>query len=417
MFIKTAPKGMRDILPKEKQIREQILEIIKKTYKSYGFTEIETPCVESIENLTSNQGGENEKLIFKVLKRGDKLASAGDGELCDLGLRFDLTVPLVRYYANNLGNLPNVFKSIQIGNVWRAERPQKGRYRQFMQCDIDIIGDASNFAEIELITVMCETLKNIGISDFYIKINDRRILKGLALNSGISEKKLGNAVIALDKLDKIGADAVIKELESEGFSASEAKSFIENAIGIGKSRDPLKTVLQLCQKTIESSVVTNLTQIISAVQKLCDCKMVFDCTLARGMGYYTGPIFEVVSPGFGSSVGGGGRYDNMLESFLGKAVPACGFSIGFERITAVLTGNNANIGKSERKIALLVEGDVDVEDYVNVQNSAKEIRVNGGICAVMKKMKNFSFQVAQLKEENFTEIYKIEKNGTRTKVN
>ena len=416
MFIKTAPKGMRDILPKEKQIREQILEIIKKTYKSYGFAEIETPCVESIENLTSNQGGENEKLIFKVLKRGDKLASAENGELCDLGLRFDLTVPLVRYYANNIGNLPNIFKSIQIGNVWRAERPQKGRYRQFMQCDIDIIGDATNFAEIELITVMCETLKNIGISDFFIKINDRRILKGLALNSGINEKKLGSAVIALDKLDKIGQEAVIKELECEGFSSAEAKNFIENAVGIEKSQDPLKKVLQLTQNTVEPSVITNLSQIILAVQKLCGCKIVFDCTLARGMGYYTGPIFEVVSPGFGSSVGGGGRYDNMLESFLGKAVPACGFSIGFERITAVLTGNNVSIGKSERKVAFLVDSDVSVEDYISIQNSAQEIRAKGGICAIMKKMKNFSFQIAQLKEEDYAEVYKIEKNGTRVKV-
>ena len=332
MFDKTPPKGMRDILPEDLLLREKILDEIKTVYRSYGFTGIETPCVEDLGLLTSKQGGDNEKLIFKIIKRGEKLENAGDGELCDLGLRYDLTVPLTRYYANNSGKLPSVFKAMQMGSVWRAERPQKGRFRQFVQCDIDIINEETFLAETELILATGEALEKLGLSEFCIRINDRRILKTLAVECDFDESSFDKVFITLDKLDKIGADGVEKEL-AESFDGQKAKKLVTlvDSLNNGSDDEVLEKICELC-----SDAGANLKNIFKTVKAAGFEKIRFDPTLVRGMNYYTGTIFEISYGDYGISIGGGGRYDELLGKLLGNKVCACGFSIGFERIFNIL---------------------------------------------------------------------------------
>lgn len=408
MLVKTPPKGMRDILPEDLELRQNILNVIKGVYTSYGFTQIETPCVEDIKNLTSKQGGDNEKLIFKILKRGEKLENATADELCDLGLRYDLTVPLSRYYANNSGSLPNVFKAIQIGNVWRAERPQKGRFRQFVQCDIDIIGEAGCIAEAELISATTTALGKLGLSGFTVKINDRKILKGLALKAGFGEEDCDKVFISLDKLDKIGEEGVRAELVSLGFGEDKANAVVSTAVDI--SAKGLDGAREALQGFVEQNVFDNLRSIIKINEK-GDFNIKFDCTLVRGMNYYTGPIFEIAVDGFGVSVAGGGRYDNMLGRFLGRDVPACGFSIGFERIFTILKEKGYGAGQGKTKTAFVVDGRCGNDVVSEVFKEAAKRREQGEICLVTKRIKNFGYLLEQLRGQGYSEIYQVNEKG------
>ena len=322
------PRGMRDFLPTEKTVRNDLLSKIVGTYASHGFQEIETPALEAIERLSSGDGGDNEKLAFRVLKRGEELEAAlgkDADELSDLGLRYDLTVPLTRYYATNHAKLPKVFKAIQTGPVWRAERPQKGRYRQFVQCDIDIIGDGTNFAEIELLNASLNALSAIGIKDAKIRINHRELLSRSIAALGVAPTDFGKAMITIDKLDKIGPEGVALEMKERfGEKISDATSSWLSSL----SSDP--------------QVPTELSEIFEAVEKLHPGKLRFDPTLVRGMGYYTGSIFEIEHPASGSSIGGGGRYDGMVGKWLGTEVAAVGVSIGFERVAELVSGSSAS---------------------------------------------------------------------------
>ena len=332
--------GMKDILPEEMQIRDYVMNVIKETYRSFGFTPIETPCMENIANLSSKQGGENEKLIFKVLKRGEKLkleTAQTENDVVDYGMRYDLTVPLARFYSNNANNLPAPFKALQMGNVWRADRPQRGRYRQFMQCDIDILGEPSNLAEIELILATTTTIGRLGFKNFQIRINERRILKAMAAYSGFAEDSFDTVFIILDKMDKIGLDGVAEELEKSGFEKASVDKYMELFQSIQGKENVAQGVSCLAKQLgdfLEKDVADNLTEIAACVNdtKEAEFDLVFDPTLVRGMSYYTGTIFEIAMPEFGGSCGGGGRYDKMIGKFTGNDVPACGFSIGFERI-------------------------------------------------------------------------------------
>lgn len=411
MFIKTPPKGMRDILPQDLEKRERILDVIKTTYRGFGFSGIETPCVEDLSLLTGKQGGDNEKLIFKILKRGEKLdltAQTEENELCDLGLRYDLTVPLSRYYACNQGKLPSVFKAMQIGNVWRAERPQKGRFRQFVQCDIDIIGEESYIAEVELITATSKALSALGLKDFVVRINDRKMLTSFAEYCGFDVRQHEALFIALDKLDKIGIDGVRDELTQDGFPADGIEKFLDLVRDLTESDDALVRA-----EKINPQAAENLQRIAAVTNTSAhDCKVVFDPTLVRGMNYYTGTIFEVSYGDFGISIAGGGRYDKMLGMFLGTSVPACGFSIGFERICTILDQLDVRTPSVE-KIAYVVDKDIATEDLLTVLAASEAERQRGKVCTLVKKIKNFGFLLKQLGEQGFDTVYIYDKNGLR----
>ena len=406
--------GMRDILPEEMQIREYVSGVIRDTYGKFGFTSIETPCVENIANLTNKQGGDNEKLIFKILKRGEKLnvaEAATEEEVVDGGLRYDLTVPLVRYYSNNAAQLPSPFKALQMGNVWRADRPQRGRIRQFMQCDIDILGEASNLAEIELILATTTTLGRLGFQDFEIRINDRQLLKAMAMSSGFAEEACDSVFITLDKMDKIGMDGVEAELLENGFEKEAVDRYLELYRGLEQAGDGVAFLAEKLAGNLEPSVTEGLREIIDSVNaaKTASFKMVFDPTLVRGMSYYTGTIFEVAIPGFGGSCGGGGRYDRMVGKFTGKDVPACGFSIGFERIIMLLLESGFRIPDRPRRIAYLVEKGVDGQALCDVIARAQAAREEGMQVLVVRMNKNKKFQKEQLEAqgyEEFVEFYK-----------
>ena len=352
--------GMKDILPREMRIRDYLIAQIKETYRSFGFTPIETPVVENIANLTSKQGGDNEKLIFKIMKRGEKLkleSATCEEDIADSGLRYDLTVPLVRFYSNNENDLPKPFKALQIGPVFRADRPQRGRFREFYQCDIDIIGDGSNLAETELILATSTLLEKIGFEDFTVVINDRQILKAMASYCGIAEADYDKTFIILDKMDKIGMEGVSKELSEIGYGKETSDKYIELFSLINDSKNPLEALTTKLSGIIGPEVISNLEAIISNVNsgKTAKFNLKFDPTLVRGMSYYTGPIFEIKIGDFGSSCGGGGRYDSMVEKFIGRAVPACGFSIGFERIITILLENGFEAPGANKQIAFLIE--------------------------------------------------------------
>ena len=414
-LVKKPVTGMKEILPKEMEIRDYVIRVIKETYATFGFTSIETPCLEDIKNLSSKQGGENEKLIFKVLKRGEKLDLANakeEADLTDMGLRYDLTVPLVRFYSNNQNNLPTPFKALQMGNVWRADRPQKGRYRQFMQCDIDIFGEATNLAEIELILATTTTLGKIGFKNFEIRINDRRLLKAMATYAGFAEDKFDTVCVILDKLDKIGIDGVKECLKEEGFSEESVNKYVSLFDGLKEGIEGIKSLKATLGDTLSDEVVTNLTEIIDTVDKAkrAQFNLVFDPSLVRGMGYYTGTIFEIAMPEFGAACGGGGRYDKMVGNFTGQDVPACGFSIGFERIVLLLMENNFRIpGKSE-KVAYLIEKDMPKDKYLEVLTEAMAEREQGKSVLVTKMNKNKKFQKEQLTEDGYTEFKEFYNN-------
>lgn len=406
--------GMKDILPNEMALRDYVISVIKETYGKFGFTSIETPCVENIQNLTNKQGGENEKLIFKILKRGEKLnleTAQEEADLVDGGLRYDLTVPLVRYYSNHANELPSPFKALQMGNVFRADRPQKGRYRQFMQCDIDILGEPSNLAEIELILATTTTLGKLGFKNFQIRINERRILKAMAAYSGFPEESYDTVFVILDKMDKIGKDGVKDELLKAGFHGESVEKYLGLFDGIEKAENPVAYLAKELESVMDRDVEQNLSEIMESVEKTkaADFEIVFDPTLVRGMSYYTGTIFEIAMPEFGGSCGGGGRYDKMVGKFTGNDVAACGFSIGFERIILIMMENGFQIPNAAQKKAFLIEKGMRTEDLCKVIEEAQKERENGMQVLVTKMNKNKKFQKEQLiKEgyEEFKEFYK-----------
>lgn len=407
--------GMKDILPNEMQIRDYVINVIAETYAEFGFTRIETPCVENIANLSNKQGGENEKLIFKILKRGEKLnleTAKEEADLVDGGLRYDLTVPLVRFYSNNGANLPNPFKALQIGPVWRADRPQRGRYRQFYQCDIDILGEPSNLAEIELILATTTTLGKLGFKGFEIRINERRILKAMAAYSGFSEEDYDSVFITLDKMDKIGLEGVEKELKEAGYGDETVERYLHLFKGMESVESGFTWLTNEIRDFLDEDVRDNLGEIIDSVEavKNADFKMVFDPTLVRGMSYYTGTIFEIAIPEFGGSCGGGGRYDKMVGKFTGKDVPACGFSIGFERIVLLLLESGYQIPNAKKKTAYLIEKGMPTDRLCEVMREAQCARANGEQVLVSRMNKNKKFQKEQLMKEGYNDFKEFYKN-------
>lgn len=418
-FAKKPIKGMADFAPADMRLRNSVLDEIKRTYAQYGFAQIETPCMEHIGNLTSKQGGDNEKLIFKVLKRGAAFARAWDSgnadELVAEGLRYDLTVPLARFYANNKEQLPNPFRALQTGPVWRADQPAKGRFRQFVQCDIDVLGDATNLAEIELICATSTALSRIlgaaGSDKFTVHVNDRRILQAAALKAGFAEEDLGGVLVTLDKLDKIGFDGVRAELLDGGASPQTVETYLslfENEIG-----DTFSAAF--CAQVDEeglADVAANLDEIIGTTAALTPegVQIVFDPTLVRGMGYYTGPIFEVTVDSFGISIAGGGRYDQMIGKFSGEDVCACGFSIGFERIIAVLKDAGVSAlsdDADEGAVAFLVDAKASRDKRTEAMRQAQALRESGRAVAVLPMRKNMKRQIQTLEAEGFTQFEKI----------
>ena len=407
--------GMKDILPEEMKIRNYVQNVIKDTYKAFGFTQIETPCVENISNLTSKQGGENEKLIFKILKRGGKLnleTAKEEMNLVDNGLRYDLTVPLVRYYSKNANDLPSPFKALQMGNVWRADRPQRGRYRQFMQCDIDILGDPSNLAEIELILATTTTLGKLGFKNFQIRINERRILKAMAAYSGFPEESYDSVFIILDKMDKIGLEGVKEELIKYEFSSEAVEKYTDLFKEIEGQKDPIAYLAEKLGDYMGDDVKEWMNEIIESVRatKSSDFEIVFDPTLVRGMSYYTGTIFEIAIPEFGGSCGGGGRYDKMVGKFTGHDVPACGFSIGFERIVLLLMEQGFKIPEDYDKVVYLIEKGVSGDALCDVIANAQEERKSGKQVLVTRMNKNKKFQKEQLMTQGYNEFKEFYKN-------
>ncbi len=411
MALKKKPvTGMKDILPAEMQIREFVTNQIKETYRGFGFSQIETPCVEHIENLTSKQGGDNEKLIFKILKRGEKLnleTAETENDLVDGGLRYDLTLPLSRYYSNNAAQLPSPFKALQMGSVWRADRPQKGRFRQFTQCDIDILGDPTSMAEIELILATTTALGKICPDNaFTVRINDREILKGMALHCGFPEESLDQVFITLDKMDKIGLDGVEAELLELGYDENSVKTYLELMDTVTKDAAGVRMLGEKLADTLPKSVTDNLAYIMDTVTDVAETKfvLVFDPTLVRGMSYYTGTIFEVSMEGFGGSVAGGGRYDKMIGKFTGVDTPACGFSIGFERIVTILLDQENHIQSIIPKKAYLIEKGMDASRMCQIMKQAMEER-RGGVQVLVSQMnKNKKFQKEQLNKEGYTDF-------------
>ena len=401
--------GMKDILPEEMEIRDYVIGVIKDTYGSFGFTSMETPAVEHLENLNCKAGGENEKLIFKILKRGEKLKLEGElkeEDLVDGGLRYDLTVPLVRYYAAHSGELPAPFKALQMGNVWRADRPQRGRYRQFMQCDIDILGEASNLAEIELILATTTTLGKLGFKNFQIRINDRRILKAMAAYSGFAEESYDEVFITLDKMDKIGLSGVRVELLLAGHEEAVVDRYLQLFQEMEAVTDKAAFVAGKLKGYLSEETGAGFQEILDSVNaaKGDFFELVFDPALVRGMSYYTGTIFEIAMPEFGGSCGGGGRYDRMVGQFTGKDVPACGFSIGFERIILLLLESGFKVPGGAEKTAYLIEKGISAQVMTDVMRQAQEEREAGKKVLVTHMNKNKKFQKEQLKEQGYTEF-------------
>ncbi len=408
------PRGMRDFLPADKARREHALGIIKGVYRAHGFDEIETPMVEDYDRLHAGLGGDNEKLSFSILKRGIRpealaaAAEAGNAELlADLGLRFDLTVPLTRFYASHRAELPPVFRALQIAPVWRAERPQKGRYRQFVQADIDIIGEAGLLAEIELITATSQALAALGLEGCVIRVNDRRVLYGMLEHAGFVSGDFDRALITVDKLDKIGASGVVDELRELGDVAAERVGEVLAAVepqlasGIDLSADAIAAALPGIDAS--ETAAAGIANLVSLGEALAGAlpegvTVRFDPTLVRGMGYYTGTIFEIAHPGSGSSVGGGGRYDGMVGRFLGQDVPAVGFSIGFERIVDLIEVTAAD---GPEAVALVYDADVSHADLVALK---RQLVARGHRVRLEKRQKNMKALLTRVFGEGFTSI-------------
>ena len=428
-FIQTPVKGMQDFLPGDMALRQHVLGVIRETYGRFGFTEIETPVMEHIENLTGKNGGENEKLIFKVEKRGRELEKAlgkvrDDGEMspdaagteiADSALRYDLTVPLCRYYSCHKNELPTPFKALQIGNVFRADRPQKGRFRQFTQCDIDIIGDNSVMAEIELIAATSGALHRIfaevGVSGFTVHISDRRILRAMARSAGFAEEEYEEVFIILDKMDKIGLDGVREDLLANGYDEEKVDKYVGffRLYQDGRAEDVVSFIESTCADAIEEGASKDLELIMSAARAMIsdDITLKFDPTLVRGMSYYTGTIFEITIDNYSFSIAGGGRYDRMVGRFCGQDAPACGFSIGFERIVTILKDLNWKEEGAGAKKAYLVDMMGASDRITEVFGKAAAQRADGMTVVVQPLKKNAKFQVETLEKSGYTDILKV----------
>ena len=400
----TPLKGTRDYLPKEAQLRDYLQNIILETYRDAGFMRITTPIIEDAQNLDKSDGGENLNLIFKILKRGDKLTKAlssdpDEKSLCDMGLRYDLTLPLSRYYANNRNELMAPFKVIQMDRVYRAERPQKGRLREFMQCDIDIIGNASTDAEVELILTTTKALKRIGIDQFTVKINDRRILKSIFSYAGFAEEDNEKLAIIFDKLDKIGLEGVEKEMQDTAFDPEAISRFLSL---FESGNLTIDTIASVC----DASYVNDVKHIIDTVKAASDnaFDIVFTPSLVRGQGYYTGTIFEVEAEGYSGACAGGGRYDNLIGKFLNENIPAVGFSIGFERIIMLLLERDFEIPGSKNKTAYLIDKKMPSDKLLKILEQAKQARAEGQIVNIAIMKKNKKFQKDQMLTEGYTQF-------------
>lgn len=398
----TALKGMKDILPYEQKVRDYVQQKILETYIESGFERISTPIIEDAENLDKSDGGENLNLIFKILKRGEKLQSVisendiSEKTLSDMGLRYDLTLPLTRFFSAHKNELIFPFKVIQTDRVYRAERPQKGRLREFIQCDIDILGDDSVNAEVELIDITARALLNIGFKDFSIKINDRRILRNVIENIGFEKKDVDSVCITFDKLDKIGAEDVENELKEKQFSPDAISKFSdflsENAM----------TLDGMIAKCSDAKIGEDIKYVIEAAKVVANGKYKIEyCpSLVRGQGYYTGIVFEVQSDSFGGAVGGGGRYDKLIGKFTGKEIPAVGFSIGFERICAILLENGFKIPSEKEKCMLFYD---DNDKFADVLKIAENLRKDYYVF-VMKKAKKMGSQYDTAEKQGFTKF-------------
>ncbi len=409
MRIENSPaRGMRDLLPADVAVRDHVLDSIVAVYRRFGYQRIETPALENIDRLQSGEGADNEKLIYEVLRRGlppEVPAGTPLRDLVDLGLRYDLTVPLTRFYGNHRASLPSPFRSLQVGPVWRAERPQRGRYRQFYQCDIDMIGEAGVLAEAELIEATSEALAAIGLTGTTIRVSDRRFLSALAADCGVPDQARDAFFITLDKLDKIGWEGVRSELGELGLSAVSVAAAEEKISGLTDlPADKLAGALADAVPGLAASVVEDLAAVAASLDRLAaerELSWVFDPTLVRGMGYYTGQVFEIVHPGMNGSVAGGGRYDKLIGRSLGQDVPACGFSIGFERIVDLLAHSQARDA-----VAVLVEAEVPVADALAV---AREMRAAtsragsaGPVVETVRRSGKFGAQLTRLEAAGFT---------------
>jgi histidyl-tRNA synthetase len=405
MKIDNSPaRGMRDLLPADVAVRDHVLESISAVYRRYGYQRIETPALENIARLSSGEGGDNEKLIFEVLRRGlppEVAAGTPLRGLVDLGLRYDLTVPLTRFYGNNHASLPTPFRSLQVGPVWRADRPQRGRYRQFYQCDIDMIGEPTVLAEAELIEATTEALAAIGLTGTMVRLSDRRFLAALAADCGVPEGALDAFFITVDKLDKIGWAGVRAELLESGFEPVQIEAAEKKIQGlIGVPADRLADTLAESVPGLPAVVTEDLAAVADSLARLAAARPVnwqFDPTLVRGLGYYTGQVFEVVHPGMSGSVAGGGRYDRLIGRSLGHDVPACGFSIGFERIVDLLSAE-----RSRDAIAVLIEADVPAPDAVAVAREMREQAGPGRVVETVRRSGKFGAQLKRLEAAGFT---------------
>ncbi|MCI5520381.1 MAG: histidine--tRNA ligase [Treponema sp.] len=400
-----ALKGMKDILPSEQRMRDYVQGKILETYRAAGFERISTPILEDSENLDKSDGGDNLNLIFKVLKRGDKLESAlsaehpTEKELSDMGLRYDLTLPLTRFFAANRNELQFPFKVIQTDRVYRAERPQKGRMREFVQCDIDVLGDASPNAEVELIDITARAMLSIGFKDFYINVNDRRILRNMLENLGFASETLDSVCITFDKLDKIGAEGIEAELKEKALPENAIKALVEF---ISAGQISLDDVASKCA---DPSIADDLKYIIKTSKLVADGKydVKYCPNLVRGQGYYTGAVFEIASPLFSGAIGGGGRYDNLIGKFIGQQVPAVGFSIGFERICSILLDQKYQIPGAKEKCAFLYD---DAMPFENVMKEAQKLRETYNV-SVLKKAKKMGPQFDMLEKQGYTKFAQI----------
>ena len=400
-----ALKGMKDILPAEQRMRDYVQGKILETYRAAGFERISTPILEDSENLDKSDGGDNLNLIFKVLKRGDKLESAlsaehpTEKELSDMGLRYDLTLPLTRFFAANRNELQFPFKVIQTDRVYRAERPQKGRMREFVQCDVDVLGDASPNAEVELIDITARAMLSIGFKDFYINVNDRRILRNMLENLGFASETLDSVCITFDKLDKIGAEGIEAELKEKALPENAIKALVEF---ISAGQISLDDVASKCA---DPSIADDLKYIIKTSKLVADGKydVKYCPNLVRGQGYYTGAVFEIASPLFSGAIGGGGRYDNLIGKFIGQQVPAVGFSIGFERICSILLDQKYQIPGAKEKCAFLYD---DAMPFENVMKEAQKLRETYNV-SVLKKAKKMGPQFDMLEKQGYTKFAQI----------
>ena len=398
-------KGTNDYLPEETALRDYIQNTILRSYQSYGFQRIMTPCLEEIENLENSDGGENLKLIFKILKRGEKLASALDtgsiNNLSDMGLRYDLTLPLSRFFANNRQRLTLPFKCIQIDKVYRAERPQKGRLRELVQCDIDIIGSTSICCEIELIDATAKALQNVGLNNFSVFINDRRILNEVIASCGFCAEEIPSVCIAFDKYEKIGAEGILDELRSKGFCENSIRRFSSVLKALPLSLEEIKSYCK------NDSIIESLAQIIDLSSKRANgqYEIAFDLSLVRGQGYYTGPIFEIKSKDFGSSIAGGGRYDGLIGKFTEEPVPAVGFSIGFERIYCILSERNRKIPNISKKLAVIYRR----EDILNAMMIADQYRFSYDV-SLFEETKKLGKLIYTLKNSGYDGIIELSKS-------